>query len=256
MYLSPIIAQYWPQGEGLQGMYDIIEFAGRTCYDSRNKIVMENGVSKTSEEFFNKIIKILKHQSVSEHASVYLKVEECPVEVLESPYTTIKGDKVTTNYRVLLDNDCEYLAEKSHFDGHEPRLTFEIQTGIDISREGLRHRKMSFTERSTRYVLMSNMGVSKPTWVDMNELTEADEVFLDAMRDAEAAYKKLIELGWKKEQARKVLPLATESNIIITGTLSQWKAFIDLRGEGTHAHPDMIEVAEQINDYIKMYYED
>ena len=50
-----ISAQYLPQAPGLEGIYEQIERAGRTCYKSDGKIQDdEKGRSLTAKDFFEK----------------------------------------------------------------------------------------------------------------------------------------------------------------------------------------------------------
>lgn len=64
------------QKPGLEGIYDIIETAGRNCYKSERK----EGV--TSEDFTNRMIKS-GHLSMLEHGTVHLKI---PIEEYEKNY--------------------------------------------------------------------------------------------------------------------------------------------------------------------------
>ena len=70
---------------------------------------------------------------------------------------------------------------------------------------------------------------------------------------ANLAYKKLIELGWKPQQARVVLPLHTNTNIIHTASLSDWYHFLELRYEGTTGapHPDIVILSTKICELLQ-----
>lgn len=70
---------------------------------------------------------------------------------------------------------------------------------------------------------------------------------------ANLAYKKLIELGWKPQQARVVLPLHTNTNIIHTASLSDWYHFLELRYEGTTGapHPDIVVLSTRICELLR-----
>lgn len=159
------------QGSGLQGIYEQIELAGRTCYQSTHSIQYQENeectgqVSITAKPFVDRLIKS-GHTSVLEHGTVYLKMpshvnghfDVCPVtHYIMNPYSKVvtkdEYTYVTTNYRVLVENgwlnDLEYLCEPTEF--HEKRVTVVFNTDIGVSRESNRHRVNSISESSTRY---------------------------------------------------------------------------------------------------------
>ena len=59
----------------------------------------------------------------------------------------------------------------------------------------------------------------------------------------------LIKTGVKPEDARDVLPLQLKTELIMTGTESQWNEFFKLR-ISDHAHPDAKYIAEQIKEQL------
>ena len=62
---------------------------------------------------------------------------------------------------------------------------------------------------------------------------------------AEATYFKLLEKGWKPQQARQVLPNATKTELVMTGFESDWEGFFRLRCSGA-AHPDARKLADKL----------
>ena len=73
---------------------------------------------------------------------------------------------------------------------------------------------------------------------------------------ANLAYKKLIELGWKPQQARVVLPLDTNTELVHTAFVSDWEHFFELRCDKT-AHPDVQALAKPLHEeFIKKGYID
>ena len=162
------------QGPGLQGIYDIIERCGKTSYKSEPKggEVAKRFVEARTKE---------KHGAVLEFGTVYLCIEEPPVDVDENGrpiglkdwgavqsivrfYNNNKYSKIgalynskwyiTTNYRVLVENnrldDLKYLCEPTEY--HEKRYAVKFITDIGLGRDFLRHRVMSMVQESTRYV--------------------------------------------------------------------------------------------------------
>ncbi|MCJ7737323.1 MAG: FAD-dependent thymidylate synthase [Anaerolineae bacterium] len=105
-------------------------------------------------------------------------------------------------------------------EGHESIVehaaaTFEV-SGISraASHQLVRHRLASFSQESQRYVDMSD-----PEWVippSIEDDPEALAVWEGFVEDVTDVYRKLRELGVRKEDARFVLPNATATRIIVT----------------------------------------
>ena len=162
--------QILEQKPGLEGIYEMIELAGRTCYKSIRK------EDTTAKDFVDRMINS-KHYAMLEHGTVYLKIPKgtyaydhyvvaClpdddffsnSYELAYRPYTKVNIQEgciyVTTNLRVLQEhnwiNDLKYLCEPTEF--HEKRVTVRFTTSNGIMREFTRHRSHSFAIESTRY---------------------------------------------------------------------------------------------------------
>ena len=93
--------------------------------------------------------------------------------------------------------------------------TFRI-SGISraFTHQLVRHRLCSFTQQSQRYVDESKFNYIEP--LSIKNHPEAHSAFVDFMEKARKAYQELQKLGIKKEDARFVLPNATESQIVVT----------------------------------------
>lgn len=254
------------QKHDLLGIYEQIEIAGRTAYKSLDKIEYdENGRSKTAKEFVDKMIK-LGHGSPLEHGSVYLKFpSDGKVNMIYwlSSYTIVKKDPnisdspvyVTTNYRVLVEEDLledlEFLCEPTEF--HEKRTTFRLTCARVQADSFVRHRVFSFLMESTRYCNYSNgkfdkeITIVKPTRWD--ELGGNTKLLKLAWGASEYYYMELIKNKVKPEDARDLLPLQLKTELIMTGTESQWEQFFKLR-ISDHAHPDAKYIAEKIKEQL------
>lgn len=199
---------------------------------------------------------------------------------------------ITTNLRVIFErfvlNDVfQYLCEPTKY--HEKRITIKITTDIGVTREGNRHRVNSMAEMSTRYCnfskdkfgnelsIMSNADINEQNVKDclFDWCYEGKTVFEAMCRDiankndskfeiidtwvfsnlaSEWSYMKLIKLGWTAQQARRILPLDTHSELIHTAFISDWCHFLSLRSPkygATGVHPDMIIIADKIYDKFR-----
>lgn len=279
------------QKPGLDGIYEIIELAGRTCYKSTRK------EGTTAKDFVDRMIKS-SHGAMLEHSTVYLKIPKgtyayghyvvaClpdddffsnSYELAYRPYTKVNIQEdyiyVTTNLRVLQEHnwldDLKYLCEPTEF--HEKRVTVKFTTSNGIMRELTRHRSHSFAIESTRYCNYSKnkfnneLTFIQPYWfthdcageypnkliilknTPVDNYTPEENLFLTYLLEIEERYMGLINLGLKAQEAREVLPLATKCDMVMTGFVSDWQHFFDLRARGTTGvpHPDAKALAEPL----------
>lgn len=257
------------QKHDLLGIYEQIEMAGRTAYKSLDKIEYDkNGRSKTAKEFVERMVS-MNHGSTLEHGTVYLLIHSKDDNMRPyyfNKYSTcnllpyIDNDchsiwAVTTNYRVLVENnlldDLKYLCEPTEF--HEERTTFRLTCARVQADSFTRHRAFSFLMESTRYCNYSDgkfgkeITIVKPTKIEDYE--KSILMFVTSWESAERVYMNLINNGVKPEDARDVLPLQLKTELIMTGTESQWEQFFKLR-ISDHAHPDAKYIAEQIKEQL------
>lgn len=276
--------QILEQSPNIEGIYKIIELAGRTCYRSEDKITEDS-----YKEFASRMIKS-GHRSVLEHGSVYLKL---PYEVFDNirlgdpfkdPYSPhwvkyfidYNNDivYVSTNYRWIVENCKEewldkYLCEPTNY--HYKRITVKFILPISISREFCRHRVFSFSEMSTRYCNFSRDKFGKeitfiaPSWMDNTSFENVDNYLhrrefdmsfgsinlVDALSQCELCYLSMINKGLKPQQAREVLPLCTKTELVMTGFAEDWEGFFELR-TAESAHPQARELAIPLQEEFKL----
>jgi len=117
--------------------------------------------------------------------------------------------------------------------GHESVLehasaTFRVHGGSRAyTHEQVRHRLLSFSQQSQRYVDEKAFRAILPPKIAKN--AEALKIYKQAIEHARKAYAKLKELRLKNEDARFVLPNAVESGIVISGNFREWRHVFKLR---------------------------
>ena len=176
------------QGDGIDGIYQQIELAGRTCYKSEDKIT-----NTSAKDFVERMLKS-GHGAMLEHGTIYLNVpEQTYTETLEDEFgkfnnpnnglvdryrknkyskvNSVAADEelrkkypkvrpfklthhyITTNLRVIVENgweeDLEWQCEPTEH--HEKRITAKFICDRGVSHEFVRHRVFSFAQESTRY---------------------------------------------------------------------------------------------------------
>lgn len=177
------------QPSGLEGIYKMIEIAGRTCYKSEDKITEDS-----AKEFVQRMIDS-GHGAMLEHGTVYLdfptSVADNPVITFfkNNPYSKVRSKVIgcayhfyiTTNLRVLVEGFTKdyyeellnYICEPTEY--HERRYSVRFICDRGVSHEFVRHRVMSFAQESTRYCNYSKdkfgneIAYIKPCWLDIPE---------------------------------------------------------------------------------------
>ena len=102
-------------------------------------------------------------------------------------------------------------------------LTVKFICDRACSHQLVRHRLMSFNQKSQRYCKEDSLEVIKP------EGLENTSLWLESCRQAENAYAEMIRRGEKPEVARGVLPNSTATEIYATANLREWRHFFELR---------------------------
>lgn len=273
------------QEPGMMGMLQHIERAGRTCYKSEDKITEDS-----TPKFVDMLIK-RGHTACLEQGTVYLyslNSTDALKKYANNPYSRYKSvyshkevcqsdvdyynhEYVTTNYRVLYENDwlddIKYICEPTIH--HPRRFTARFICDRGVSHELVRHRVFSFAQESTRYC---NYGKDRfgneltfiiPTWSDLQEGQYqikwngliGEEPTVRAERNsfrlfwslavAERDYLKSLETGLTPQQARQVLPNALKTEVVMTGFIWDWQYFFNLRC-AQDAHPDMRKLAQDL----------
>ena len=121
--------------------------------------------------------------------------------------------------------------------------TFKV-TGISraCSHQFVRSKHLDFLQRSQRYCSEKDVEFVYP---DAGDPAIYDKIYSVSF----GAYKKLLDAGVKKEDARFVLPEATCTELNVTGNLQAWLDFINLRS-GKEAQWEIREVAIGINNIL------
>lgn len=187
------------QQAGLNGIYKIVELAGKVSHKSESNITEDS-----AKKFVDNMIK-LGHGAPLEFGTIYLfiKVSCYDIKLInhieeyqKNKYSIVKylgvddnspecldimgnqGDGVeqyviTTNFRNIVENnwldDLKYLCEPTEY--HAKRYCVKFICDRGVSHEFVRHRTMSFLQESTRYCNYSSgrfnneITCIKPSWM-------------------------------------------------------------------------------------------
>jgi thymidylate synthase (FAD) len=148
-----------------------------------------------------------------------------------------------------------HLLDHGHFGPFEhAQITFAVE-GMSRScmAQLTRHRHVSFDVQSMRYVAFDDVdpasvregelvvippSATDPNWVGRNQrkgqvdeetVAERQQIFKDTIETAVAAYQDLLDLGMPPEDARFVLPIGTQVNVVMSMNVRMLMHVADMR---------------------------
>lgn len=168
-------------------------------------------------------------------------------DIDKTPYPTRE------DIRLFSYNDMRDVFEK------ETHIRATVRWIIDrgVSHEFVRHRRFSFAQESTRYCnysqdkFGSEITVIRPCYLESG--LGAYQEWHNACASAEESYFSLLNMGLGPQEARAVLPTSLKTELVMTGTLRDWKHFLSLRALGATGmpHPQAKEVALPLLEFFR-----
>lgn len=139
--------------------------------------------------------------------------------------------------------NTQVLVNQPHKDW-DTRLTARFTCDRAIQNELVRHRALSFSVTSTRYVnYKDGLTFVEPWWWPEQE-TPDTQFIRASCQAAEDAYCSLIASGASPQKARCVLPNMLKTEVVATGTVEQWKKLVLPLRLSKAAHPDIRRLME------------
>ena len=136
-----------------------------------------------------------------------------------------------------------YLAEHQHMTPFEHQsVTFKVILPLFIARPWMRHRTQSYNEVSMRYssdpvgsFYMPQIWRKQATRNKQSSAGQVDDqegctkILRESYENSLSAYKKLLEKGVCREQARSIVPVGNYTEFYATANLRNWFGFYKLR---------------------------
>ncbi|MCE5242191.1 MAG: FAD-dependent thymidylate synthase [Syntrophobacteraceae bacterium] len=172
--------------------------------------------------------------------------------------TTAHGGGFSTSL-LAPEQQLQFLKQDSGSD--LPLFVFKFICDRGITHEVVRHRVLSFTQESTRYVNYRNKGMAlilpeelEPCFVEeAGTFIGNDPIAREWMDRAETLfhwYQADLARGLRPEIARDILPNLLKSEIFVSGRWSGWKHFVLLR-DSPQAHPRIRAIAGQVRKHFE-----
>lgn len=197
----------------------------------------------------------LSHIFNERYKNTFLQQKVAKCYHMDKKYLTWKGElDILDNPAVIkcIRDESEILDLPENIYRQFKHISVKFICDRGVSHELVRHR-FAIAQESQRYCKYGSGKFGEDIlFVLPNSLLNSTsdnigerELVLYALKDAESVYLKLIEMGKAPQSARRVLPNATKTEVVLTANLNEWAHFFDIRYRGTTGapHPDMVEVA-------------
>ena len=152
--------------------------------------------------------------------------------------------RLNVEFRKLSESPLVYsLIESPH---HEPKhgfYAFWIEMSRVASHQFVRHRRLSFTQRSGRVTRPEGFIFPK---VDGRAL----EIMREYSERGLKVYEELLSMGVSMEDARYVLPSALKTALFVSGRQADWHHFLKLRLDPS-AQREIREIARVIAEVVR-----
>ncbi len=165
-------------------------------------------------------VKLVKYTEDPERtcavAAMYSVREKIPDEL----FTSVDYDKAMRVLRHVVASGHHSVLEHASF-------TFNV-SGVSraLTHQLVRHRIASYTQQSQRYVKLKEKGYVTPKTISNSEFAEE---YHSMMEKISSFYQHMLDSGIPAEDARYILPNATETSIVITMNARELLHFFTLR---------------------------
>lgn len=249
------------KGFTLKDIYKHIEYCARISYKSQDRI---------TDDSYEKFVSMLinrEHDRPLEFGTIHLLTNYKGFIDLQEALLSAKmyNDQwlhyeevdenlvyITTNYRYYLAMVKVFPWIASYLDESDSkyypkRYTVHMVLSRGVMDEFRTHIGLSYLAESTRYCSYNKdkfgneVTFIEPCW----EIRGTN--YIDYLQEAEKGYFHLLDMGWKPQQARSVLPLGIKSELISCGFEDAWSNFF-LRRCASDAHPMAQEIAKPMHE--------
>ncbi|WP_158057156.1 FAD-dependent thymidylate synthase [Halorussus halophilus] len=193
-------------------------------------------------------------------------------QTFEERMASIEGDDIEEKKRTLIG----HLLSHGHYGPFEHvQATFAVK-GISRScmAQITRHRHVSFDVQSMRYVAFDDVdpeavgegemvvtppSASDPDWIGRNQkggavddetIEKREEIFQESVKRSVEEYQELLDLGMPPEDARFVLPIGTEVNMVMSMNARMLMHVADMRA-AADSQWEIREMTERVLDLAK-----
>lgn len=127
-------------------------------------------------------------------------------------------------------------------------LTIKAIGDRSMSHQLVRHRLFAFSQESQRYC---NYGKKGFQFIVPPAKKEMQDAFICSALEAYESYLSALDIGFKPEDARGVLPNCTKTEVVTTGTLGYWKYVFKHRADNPKAQWQIRGIMQATQTHFK-----
>ena len=140
--------------------------------------------------------------------------------------------------------------------------TYKITTSRAISAQLVRHRSFTFQEFSQRYAVVTDCEAvelrkqcnnNRQSSTDVLNNTDLEDKVDNHLSNSMKLYEELLAEDVARETARMVLPMATQTTLVMTGFIRNWIHFFNLR-DSKHAQKECRLIAQAIKQDLQAHF--
>ncbi|MFW6242569.1 MAG: FAD-dependent thymidylate synthase [bacterium] len=193
----------------------LIEFAGRTCYDSRHKITLDS-----SEKFVNNLIKN-QHTAMIEFASM----------------TVLFVTDRSVTHELVRHRLCSFAQQSQRYIRYKGDIQFILPPWFPDEYIGV-WKDDKDSQKWLEFENIRNKFIFENKTTDNAPFPKTHQDYILGCMRTEKLYQSLIEHGWAPEKARKKLSNDVATEIVIKTNFREWIHIFNLRQKGTTGRPD------------------
>jgi thymidylate synthase (FAD) len=139
------------------------------------------------------------------------------------------------------------LVERGHVSiGRHSTVSFELIMSRSASIQFVRSANIGTVQESQRYVTFDR---DFYTPQEIKENREANSIYNSILKQIKFAYKDLLEIGIKKEDARMILPNCCYTRLVVNANLQAWLDFVTLRNN-PETQEELREIAKEMFEIL------
>ncbi|MGJ8453994.1 FAD-dependent thymidylate synthase [Pseudothermotoga sp. U03pept] len=180
------------------------------------------------------------------------------VDSMGTDLSAVRAARISHGREPIDEERDKRLLEHLMKSGHESPFehivfTFHVKCPVFVARQWMRHRIASYNELSGRYTEMADEfyipDLEKRGNMNSDNRS-VQQIFEESYERSYEQYKKLLEMGFQRELARLVLPLATYTQFLWTINARSLMNFLSLRAD-SHAQWEMQQFAVAVARIFK-----
>ena len=161
-------------------------------------------------------------------------------KVMKNNMFVVDNNPSTNKYNLSADEMLKHMT-----------LTYKLVGSRIMSHQVVRHRRFSFSQESQRYCNYGKKGLQIILPPEIAKYETTLDNWRDSVDKSYDIYNELLASGVPPEDARSVLPNCTKTEIVMTGTLADWKHVFEHRANNPKAQWEIRQIMSDIQEHAR-----